>query len=130
MVRRRHEPDTPSPTDTQVDRLHQWVLSLPWVVERPGDDTATDVRYFAVECEPLDRRQVWLLTGLTDDGHTDGIAAVLPIEVAAGIVELGLGRTLALVTDQHVLVALTNEAASRRERIEFVVLSAYSSAMS
>src|SRR6478672_6630004 len=58
MLRRRHEPATPPPAGPEIDRMHEWVLSLPWVVERPDDDTAPGVRYFAVDCEPLDRRQV------------------------------------------------------------------------
>jgi hypothetical protein len=130
MLRRRHEPETPPPIDTEVDRMHEWVLSLPWVVERPDDASTPDVRCFAVDCEPLDRRQVWLLTGLTADNNTSGIAVLLPLEAAAEIEGLGLGHVFALLSDKHVLVALTAGAAKRRECIEAVVLTAYGCAMS
>jgi hypothetical protein len=130
MLRRRHEPETPSPAGKEDDRMHEWVLSLPWVVELPDDDGAPGVRYFAVDCEPLGRRQVWLLVGLTADRNTSGLAVVLPLEAAADIEQLGFGRTVALVSDQLVLVALTVEATSRRQCIEAVVLTAYCYAMS
>ena len=59
--------------------VHDWVLGLPWVVERPTDGTRPDVRLFAVDCEPLQRRQLWLVTGLelAHDGRV-GIAVVMP----------------------------------------------------
>src|SRR5213076_1906959 len=82
MLRRRHEPQTSPPTDTELDRLQEWVLSLPWVVERPDDDNTAGVTCFAVDCEPLGRRRVWLLAGLTNDHHTSGVAVVLPIDAA------------------------------------------------
>jgi hypothetical protein len=28
MLRRRYEPQIPSPTDTDVDRMHQWVEAV------------------------------------------------------------------------------------------------------
>ena len=130
MRRRRHEPRIPSPDDTEVDRMHEWVRSLPWVVERRDDASTPGVTCYAVDCEPLDRRQVWLLAGLIGDRRTSDIAVVLPLEAAAEIEQLGLGRSFALLSDQHVLVALTLEAASRRQSIETVVLTAYGYAMS
>ena len=130
MLRRRHEPRAPSPADRELDRMREWVLSLPWVVKRPDDHWTPGVACFAVDCEPLHRRQVWLLTGLTSHDHASGLAVVLPLEAAAEIEERGLGRGFALLSDQHVLVALTIEAASRRQSIEAVVLMAYGYAMS
>ena len=40
------------------DNLHEWVLSLPWVVERPFNVGTPGVRSFAVDCEPLGRKQL------------------------------------------------------------------------
>ena len=45
------------------DDLHEWVLSLPWVVERPYSLATPGVRAFTVACEPLGRQSLWLLTG-------------------------------------------------------------------
>ena len=88
------------------------------------------VTCFAVDCEPLGRRRVWLLAGLTNDHHTSGVAVVLPIDAATEIEELGLGYRFAVISDRHVLVAPHVVAATRRQRIETVVLTAYSYAMS
>ena len=44
--------------------VREWVLSLPWVVERPTDGSRPGVRLLAVDCPPLGRRQLWLVTGL------------------------------------------------------------------
>ena len=65
MLRRRRAPSSSvvEPTRGSSD-VHEWVLGLPWVVERPTDGTRPDVRLFAVDCEPLQRRQLWLVTGL------------------------------------------------------------------
>lgn len=129
MRRRRHEPHASSPADTELDRLLGWVLSLPWVVERSEDAGTPVLRSFWVDCEPLGRRQAWLLTGVTSE-HASGIAVVVPVDAAAAIVECGWGHRFAQVSDEHVLVALTAECASRRHSIETVVLSAYGYAMS
>jgi hypothetical protein len=44
--------------------LEAWVLSLPWVVERPKIARRSGVRLYAVSCPLLRRRRVWLMTGL------------------------------------------------------------------
>jgi hypothetical protein len=64
IVFRRREPTTTAREVRAFDDFHEWVLSLPWVVERPYALATPGVRGFGVECEPLDRRQLWLLTGL------------------------------------------------------------------
>jgi hypothetical protein len=67
--------DAPSPHD-----LHEWVRSLPWVVERPYAVGTPGVRSFAVDCEPLGRDQLWLITGLPHRAHDGGlgISVIVP----------------------------------------------------
>jgi len=114
------------------DDLHEWVLSLPWVVERPYSVGTPGVRAFAVDCEPLGRRQLWLLTGLQRALESDGIgiAVIVPAEVADKIETTGWGRSLAPMPDRHSMVAVYGDAVGRRADLEALVLTAYGFAMS
>ena len=86
VMKFRHGTDnaTVRPIAWAFEDFHEWVLSLPWVVERLNDDVVPAVRCFAVDCEPLGRRQTLLLTGLEQRRESDGpsIAVVVPAEAA------------------------------------------------
>jgi hypothetical protein len=113
----------------RLGEVHEWVRSLPWVVERspfhalPG----SQVRVFAVDCEPLDRRQVWLLTGhvptLFDQPD---VAVVMPRSMALAATERGwVVHADALLPEDHVLVALANDAHREHAEVEALLLAGY-----
>ena len=120
-----------------VDRLSDWVLGLPWVVERPGTAEAPGLRWFAVDCEPLRRRRVWLLTGAL--GHiatacaADDFAVhvVLPIPAARRIADTGEGWVFAPIGVEHHLVSLELDStrATDDARVEKVVLLGYEASL-
>jgi hypothetical protein len=67
--------------------LNEWVLSLPWVVEKHGG-LGGGVRLFGVDCEPLQRRRVWLITGFPETRPGEAnvtVAAVMPPCRASGL---------------------------------------------
>ena len=68
--------------------------SLPWVVERSYNVGTPGVRSFAIDCEPLDRRRLWLVTGLQLGLQADsvGIAVIVPFETASAVEDAGWGR--------------------------------------
>jgi hypothetical protein len=115
-----------------LDDFHEWVLSLPWVVERPYSLGARGVRSFAVDCEPLQRRRLWLVTGLEPRQHAKsiGVAVILPLEEAHNVERAGCGRRVAPMPAGHVLMTICSDAADRAPDIERVAISAYSYAMS
>ena len=117
----------PDPLKTHtMEGLHEWVLSLPWVVERPYSQMTPGVRSFAVECEPLDRRQLWLVTGLI---AFFSVAVIVPTAVAREIEMRRLGREIALMPRNHVLLGLTCDPADEPRRAEQLILTAYSYVM-
>jgi hypothetical protein len=132
MIRRRpskqlaHRAGAPAFAD-----FHGWVLSLPWVVERPKDRNIPSVRYFAVDCEPLGLRRVWLVTGLSDtcDPTAVGVAVILPLDEVASIEDAGRGRCVALLSSNHALLSVSAEEAHDPRDIERVILDAYGHAM-
>jgi len=65
MIRRRAQPGPRADTDSRIlDELHEWVLSLPWVVERSFSLGTPGVRAFAADCGVLGIRRLWMITGL------------------------------------------------------------------
>src|SRR3954447_11906327 len=112
--------------------FHEWVLSLPWVVERPYSPATPAVRTFGVDCEPLSRRQLWLLTGLQQQLETDGfgLAVIVPTDVADEIQAGGAGRCVAPMPARHAMVALSGDMVGQRAELEALVLTAYGYAMS
>jgi hypothetical protein len=78
-----------------MEGLHDWLLSLPWVVERPGIPELPGLRWFAVDCEQLHRRRVWLLTGSLDGTPRDELTVhiVLPAAAARSIANTGMAVT-------------------------------------
>jgi hypothetical protein len=116
----------------KFDRLHEWVLSLPWVVERPRDPDAPDTRTFAVDCGPLGYRSIWLVTGLhsdTDCGDT-GLAVVLPLDAASTATADGEACGVAFLPGGYVLVSPSTGPANHPLQVERLLLSAYGHAMS
>jgi hypothetical protein len=102
MLHRRHEPQTITSNEANaLDAFHEWLLSLPWVVERPYSVDTPGVRCFGIDCEPLGRRQIWLITGL-QRVDVDGIG----------------------------LVTVYGESVARRQELEALALTAYGRAMS
>ena len=133
MLRRHRTQDaTGARAPRAFDDLHAWVLSLPWVVERPYSLATPGVRTFGVNCEPLGRRQLWLLTGLQQQLESDGfgLAVIVPVEAAGEIEATGWGRCVALMPAGHALVAVCGDALDQRAELEALVLAAYSYAMS
>jgi hypothetical protein len=135
MFRRNHQSQKTiaPPGDRPFDDFHEWILSLPWVVERPYSLGTPGVRSFGVECEPLGRRALWLLTGLQSTNlsrTTAGIAVIVPTEAADEIEAVGWGRSVAPMPDRHKLVAVFGDLAEKRTDVEALVLTAYGCAMS
>ena len=114
------------------DDFHEWVLSLPWVVERPYSLATPGVRAFGVDCEPLGRRQLWLLTGLEEQLESDdfGLAVIVPAGVADEIQAAGSGRSVAPMPARHAMVAVYGDTLGQRAELEALVLTAYGYAMS
>jgi hypothetical protein len=111
--------------------LHEWVLSLPWVVERPFSVGTPGVRCFAVDYEPLGRRQLWLVTGLDSNCGTSSpsITVLVPRDAAKEIESIGQGRAVAPMPDGHALVTVNDSPCPRRQEVEALVIAAYSYAM-
>jgi len=134
MLRRRHaRPATTTTTESPAfTDLHDWVLSLPWVVERPYSLDTPGVRCFGVECEPLGRRQLWLLTGMQRQLDVDdlGLAVIVPTEVAQELEDMCLGQIVAPMPAHHALVTVHVESLTHRQNLEALVLTAYGCAMS
>jgi hypothetical protein len=112
--------------------LHEWVRSLPWVVERRYSLATPGVRCFGVECEPLGLRRLWLLTGLVDNTPRSepSVAVIVPLEAADDIEHAGWGRRVSPMPHEHVLMSVDGSACDRRRDVEALVLTAYSYAMS
>jgi hypothetical protein len=114
------------------DDFHDWVLSLPWVVERPYGLGTPGVRSFGIDCEPLGRRQLWLLTGLRSrlDPRGIGLAVILPTDEAIELQGAGRGRSLSPMPGRQMLVSMNGDNFDRRDEVEALVLTAYGCAMS
>jgi hypothetical protein len=95
------------------------VLSLPWVVERPYLSEQLGARLFAVACEPLDIRQLWLVTNALNSR----VAVVISDAVAAAYTADGFGRVLAPMPAGHSLFGVYNDVPCLE--LERVVLDAY-----
>jgi hypothetical protein len=128
----RHDEIASTECGPALGDFHAWVLSLPWVVERPFSLGTPGVRSFAVDCEPLGRRQLWLVTGLGNSCGTGrlGITVLVPREAVKAIESTGQGRVLAPMPDGHALVTMHDSSCWRRQEIEALVIAAYCYAMS
>ena len=131
MFRRSRDEIISNEPTPAFDDFHDWVLSLPWVVERPYNLDTPGVRCFGVDCEPLGRRQLWLMTGL--DGarrrSCPSLTVIVPRDAASEIEDAGWGRTLAPMPREHSLLAIDGSAVDCRRDTEELVLTAYGYAM-
>ena len=119
--------------------LEEWVLSLPWVVERPTDARWPEVRFFEVDCQPLRRRRVWLITGLAEQAQPGDAGGAAPAAAPAAVMPdhpSRVGQPAGPDAHQpmpvpagHVLVTLRGPAAQQRDVVEAFVLTAYNRAM-
>jgi hypothetical protein len=107
------------------------VLSLPWVVECPYKLGTPGVRAFGVDCEPLDRRQLWLVTGLPDPLHADdaAFAVVVPNGAAYAIEDRGWAYRWTPEPAGHILMRASHRVVHRPEEVEALALAAYGLAM-
>jgi len=112
--------------------LHDWVSSLPWVVERPYGLGTRGVRCFYVDCEPLRRRRLWLITGLRREFDADriGLAVIVPVDVGDDLEDAGAGRMLSPMPGRQALLAVRADSIASRQELEALVLTAYACAMS
>ena len=137
MIRRRTR-RTSGGVDSKVTSgdIHEWVLSLPWVVEDPPDAASPEVRAFVVDCPPLHRQRFLLATyppGENACGEIDGthLAAIMSVEASEAAGEAGWEVHSAVpLAAGHVLLTVEDEGATARDAIETFVLAAYSYAMS
>ena len=114
-----------------LENFHEWVLSLPWVVERPHGSGGRQVRSFAVECEPLDRQRLWLLTGLRQSWRFEfDIAVMVPAEAVRSLENTGWGRALSPMPNGRVLMTISDAAMEGLQGLQAFVLTAYAYAMS
>jgi hypothetical protein len=129
MIRRRPAQKAPAlELAPPVDDFHEWVLGLPWVVERRYSLATPGVRAFAVDCEPLDLRQMWLVSGLRESFVGDiGVAVIVPLEAAAELEHAGCGRRLAPMPAGQVLLMADDRI--DHTGLEELVLNAYCCAM-
>jgi hypothetical protein len=110
-----------------LDSFHDWVLSLPWVVERSSWLATPGIRSFGIDCEPLAQRRLWIVTGLWKSIDCSEISVFLPIGVARDMEDAGQGRCLVPMPDQHVLMSVNY---ARPRDIEACALLAYDYAVS
>ena len=131
MIRRQPESSSTPTVDAVVD-FHDWVLSLPWVIERPHRFGGGGVRSFAVDCEPLGRHQLWLVTGLRQGRRRRSVdvAMIVPCEAARALETTGWGRPVSPMPARRVLMRLADDATARPDHLEALALDAYNCAMS
>jgi hypothetical protein len=113
---------------SELTTLVRWILSLPWVTERAEHPQAPGVRWFAVDCDPLDRHRTWLLVGDIDwRGAADQtVTLVLPREVAHPLVAAGHAMLIAVLPSGHRLVSLsTPQSGQELELLRTLMLASY-----
>jgi hypothetical protein len=111
--------------DASTRRLHEWISSLPWVVERTPTFGPDGLRTFAVDCEPLGLRRLWLVTGLSP---RRGVAVIVPVALADDLELVGLARSISPMPAGYELVEAV--AGVTCDELERIVIEAYESAMS
>ena len=128
MRRRRSRVIAPNSPPGILD----WAMSLPWVVERSHTLGRRGARALAIDCPPLERRRMWLASGLgpaaADDGPVE-LAVFLTTELAKVVEEVGWGRAVAPMPMERVLVSISDEVMARPQDLEALLLTAYEPAM-
>jgi hypothetical protein len=127
------KPTDAAGTHAAPDGFHDWILSLPWVVERPFNIGTPGVRTFAVDCEPLGIRQVWLVTGLPHGGgvgvpHGGGVGVIVPNPLAENYELVGVGRAIAQMPRDHTLMSVSDQADCAD--LDRAILDAYGTVLS
>jgi hypothetical protein len=114
------------------EQLHRWMLSLPWVIERPGMVTAPGLRWFAVECRPLAIRRVWALTGALDNrGSVWDVHLVLPRAPTTSVLVFAEAELTDPITASHWLVTIPAGPPRRpAQQLEQLLRVAYAAALS
>jgi hypothetical protein len=107
------------------DPFHDWILSLPWVVERPPVAGIRGVRAFAVDCQPLDIRRMWLVTGLP---LGRGIALVVENSRAEAYEAAGVATPITPMPARHTMVGLSEDLGEAE--LERVILDVYGTLLS
>ena len=132
MIHRRQTHSRPAKGARTGPTFHDWVLGLPWVVEGPPNLGAHGVRTFAVHCEPLERRRLWLVTGIRESGRFDrvDIALIVPLVVARFIEKAGLGESMSPMPAGHVLLGISDCVCESPPDLEGLALTAYGYALS
>jgi hypothetical protein len=104
---------------------------MPWVVERPYSLGTPGVRAFGVDCEPLDRRQLWLITGLRNPLYAvdAALAVIVPNDAAEAIEQRGWAYRWTPMPAGHILMMARPGVANRPQEIEALAITAYSFSM-
>src|SRR6476619_6466169 len=119
MIPKRLSSSTPSKRSQHLTNFHEWVLSLPWVVERPHGFGGRHVHSFAVDCELLGRQRLWLVTGLRQSWRVDvDIAVMVPAEAVLSLEEAGWGRSLSPMPNGRVFMLISDAATETRQDLE------------
>ncbi len=107
------------------------MLSLPWVVERPGMTLVPILRWFAVDCQPLATRRIWALTGPLDDrGSLCGVHLMLPQSTLTGVSERIDLEAVRSIAPGHCLVTLPTHMMQRPlAEVQGLALVAYIDAL-
>jgi hypothetical protein len=132
LRRRRSQPLGNTTVEPAFVHFHEWVASLPWVVERPSSPEAPSMRSFGVDCELLARRQLWLVTGMDRhlDPHGLGLAVIVPVGVAREIEDAGMGWITTPMPRGCVLMSIASTSLADHSELEALVLSTYICALS
>ena len=107
------------------DTFHPWILSLPWVVERPHVSGISGVRAFAVDCQPLDIRRMWLVTGLP---LGRGIAVIVEKSRAEAYEAEGVAMPITPMPARHTMIGLSEDLGEAD--LERVILEVYGTLLS
>jgi hypothetical protein len=88
------------------------------------------VRSFAIDCEPLRRHQVWLVTGLREVGEAIVDVAVVIPHADANVAERAeIGQTMLVMPDRHALFVPRFSLLHDQRAVEALVLGAYGTVM-
>jgi hypothetical protein len=116
----------------ELAALTDWVLGLPWVIERAEFAQAPGVRCIAVECDLLDRRRIWLLVGDIGWEGTDNhlITLVLSAELSDHALAAVSATLVAELPSGHRLVSVpTPRHESEFAALRTLMLAAYMGAL-
>jgi len=125
VIWKHHPPSRDPRSGIARDTFHDWILSLPWVVERPYVLGIRGVRAFAIDCPPLDIRRMWLVTGLP---HRRAIALIVDNLRAERYEASGLATPITPMPARHTFVGLSEDLGE--VDLEYLILDVYGSLLS